>query len=80
MRGEIIHADDLAGRERWNQPLFEIAEKDFAVHRSVHDEWSGYTVLPQAGDKGRHLPVTVRNFGNESLAAPAASTRPGHVG
>ena len=80
MCGEIIHADDLAGRKRRNQTLFEIGQKDFAVHRGVHDERSSDTSLPQAGDKGRHLPMTVRNLRNEPLAAPAASTRPGHVG
>jgi len=60
--------------------MFEIAEKDFAIHWSVDDERSGQYGPAGARDEGRHLPVTVRNFGKEALAASAASTRPGHVG
>ena len=32
---EIVHHDDLAGRERRNQALFEIDEENFTVHRDV---------------------------------------------
>ena len=78
--GKIIHGDDLAGRESRGHALFEIAEEDFAVHRGVDDERRGHTVLAQASDEGAHLPVTMRNLGNQPLAARAASAPPGHVG
>jgi hypothetical protein len=65
---EIVHHDDLAGRERRNQALFEIDEENFTVHRDVDRERSGDAVLSQTGDKGGHFPVALRNLGDEPLA------------
>jgi len=78
--GQIIHRDDLPGRECRHQALFEIAEEDFAVHRGVDNKRSGDAVVTQAGDERGHLPVAVRNLCDEPLAARAASARPGHIG
>jgi hypothetical protein len=77
---KIVHHDDLAGRQRRPQALFEIGEEDFAVHWGVDHERSGHTIVAQAGDKGRHLPVAVRNLGDEPLATRAATAQPCHVG
>jgi len=63
-----------------HQALFEIGEEDFAVHRGVDHERSGHTVLAQAGHEGGHLPMAVRNLGDEPLATWAAPAQPCHVG
>lgn len=60
--------------------MFEIGEEDFVIHRGVDHERSGHAVLAQAGVKGRHLPVAIRNLGDESLATRAATAQPCHVG
>ena len=78
--GQIVHRHDLARRERRHQALFEIGEEDFAIHRGGDDERSRDGVLPQAGDERGHLPVAMRDLGDQPLAARAASTQPGHVG
>lgn len=80
MGGEIIHRHDLARRECRHQTLFEIGEEDFAIHRGVDDERRGHPILAQACNECGHLPVTVRYFGDEPLAARAASAQPGHIG
>ena len=78
--GKVVHRDDLPRRERRRQTSFEIGEEDFAVHRGVDDERSGDAILPQTGDEGGHLPMAVRNAGDQPFPARAASTQPGHVG
>ncbi len=78
--GEIVHGDDLAGRKRRRQALFEIGEEDFTIHRGIDDERSGHAMLAQAGDESGHLPVAVRDLGDQPLAARAAAAQPGHVG
>ena len=35
MRGEVIGDDDVAGRERGDQDLFDVGEKTVAVHRAI---------------------------------------------
>ena len=37
-------------------------------------------MLSQASDERRHLPVAVRDLGDEPFSTRAASTQPGHVG
>ena len=77
---EIVHRHDLTWRERRHKTLFEISKEDLAIHRGIDDERSGHAMLSQASDKRRHLPVAVRNLGDEPFPARAASTQPGHVG
>jgi hypothetical protein len=77
---EIVHADDVAWRERRYQTLFEIGEEYLAVDRRIDDERSGDAVSPQASDESGHLPVTVGHFGNQSFASQAATPQPGHIG
>jgi hypothetical protein len=74
------HADDFAGREGRHQALFLVGEEDFAVHRGIDNEWSGDAVVAQTGDEGGHLLVSLRDFGDQPLAAQTATAQPGHVG
>jgi hypothetical protein len=36
--------------------------------------------VAKSGDKGGDLPVTVRDFCQETLVTAAAATQPGHIG
>jgi hypothetical protein len=77
---EIVHDDDIAGRERGREDLFDIGEEGLAIHRSVEDERRGEAAGTQPGDKGRCFPMPIRNRRDEPLATRSASALARHVG
>ena len=71
--------------EGWDEELLGIGKKALAkealdVGLAVEQTSRVDAVIAQAGQEGRGLPMTVRDFGHRSLAArrPAAEAR--HVG
>ena len=56
MCGEVVGDDDVAGRERGDQDLFDVGEKTVAVHRALDDAWRRQSGHTQPGDKGAGLP------------------------
>ena len=40
MAAEIVHDDDIAGLERWNELLLDVGAEAFAVDRAVEDAWA----------------------------------------
>lgn len=55
---EVVHDDDVAGLEHWNELLFDIGAEAFAVDRTVEDARSGELVATQGAEEGG----TVVNF------------------
>ena len=79
VRGEIVENDGVTRREARDKTAVEVGEKDVAVHRPVDDERGDDAVLPQAADKGRDLPMAMRDAPDQALAAAATATHRGHV-
>src|SRR5262249_47434317 len=77
---KIVHDDDIAGRERGCEDLFDIGEEGLAIHCSVEGEWRGEAAGTQPGDKGRCFPMPIRNRCDESLATRSAAALTRHVG
>ncbi len=80
MGGKIVHDDDVARRQGWDQTVFEIGAEDQPVHRSIDDKGRSDRIAAQTGDKSGDLPMPVRHAADEPLAAPATSAQPRHVG
>jgi hypothetical protein len=78
--GQIIHDDDIAGRQRGNQAALDISAEDLAVHRVVDDKGRGYCIDTQPRHQGRGLPMTMRHAPDQTRPAPAAATLASHVG
>jgi hypothetical protein len=78
--GQIVHHYDVAALQCRHEALFEIAAEDCAIHWFVDHEGRGHGVMSKAGDKGRDLPMTVRDFGDQALPTFGAASEPGHVG
>ena len=78
--GEIVHHDDVAGAERWNQTLLHIGAEARAIDRAVEHTWRGDLVDPQGRNERRRLPMAPWHAGDEALAPRAAAITTCHVG
>ena len=77
---QIIHDDDVAGRERRHQELLDILSKALAVDRLVEHAGSVDPITAERRQEGHRAPMAIRYFGMEPLTdrRPAAQRR--HVG
>jgi hypothetical protein len=78
--GEVVHDDDIARREGWDEALLDIIEEAVAVDRLVHDARCVDPVAAQGGKEGHGFPVAIRCFGVEPLALGCPATQRSHVG
>ena len=64
--GQIVHDDDIAFFEGWDELGLDIGFEDSAVHRRIDDEGRGEGAATQSGDKGLGLPMAEKGFGPEA--------------
>ena len=76
---QIVHNDDIARRERWQQTLFDIGQEAGTVHRALEDTRSRKAVVVQRCHEGQRLPVTMGPVRAQPLAPGAAAMTAGHV-
>lgn len=76
---QIIEDHDVAGLERGDQELLDIGKEADAIDRAIEDGGRIDPIMPQRGQKGERLPVTVWNLGAQPLAPAAAAMSSGHV-
>jgi len=79
MATEIVHDDDVAGRERRHEELLDIGGKAHAVDRTVKHAWGIDPVMAQRGKEGERPPFTEWGMGNQLLPARRPATDRGHV-
>ncbi len=77
---QIVHDDDIAGRQCRRQHLLDIGHEGGAVHGAVEHHGCGHALQPERADEGGGLPVPVRDRGAASGAAWRAAIGPGHLG
>ena len=80
VRAKIVHDDDVAGLEGRDKDLLDIGQEGLAVDGAVQHEGRGDCVVSQRGEKRQRLPMALRDFGEEGLAATAPAARADHVG
>lgn len=77
---QIIHRDDVAALECWNQTLPHVKQKHGSIHGALQHERRGHSAQAQAGHKGDGFPMTVRRVIDQPLAARATAANPYHRG
>jgi hypothetical protein len=77
--GEVVHDDDIARREGWDEALLDIIKEAVAVDRLVQHTGSVDTVTAQSSEEGHGFPMTVRGFGMKPLALGSPATQRSHV-
>ena len=63
-----------------DEELLEPCPEGLAVHGLVDHQGSGDGIAPQTGDEGGDLPMAMRDFADQALAAAATAAQPCHVG
>jgi hypothetical protein len=69
MAAEILHDDDIACPQFWNENLIDIGLERAPVDRPIENHRCDHARQAQVGDEGRRLPVAVRDGGTQPLAA-----------
>lgn len=77
---QIVHHDNVARLERWNEHLLDIGQERIAAHRAIERHRRCHACHAQRTREGRRLPMPVRDRRHAPLAARCASVHPRHLG
>ena len=77
---EVIHHNDVAGRERWGEDALDIGSKDVTVYRAVQYPRCVDPVMAKRRDEGRRVPVAERSGTRQPLALRPPAPERRHVG
>ena len=77
--GQIVDHHDVAAPERRCQALFDISYERHSVDRPVEDHWRRHPIVPQGSHERDHLPCSLRNVADQSLATQATPPEPDHI-
>lgn len=77
---EIIHDHDVAGCQRRHQHLLDPGQEALAIDRPVEHQRRIDAVMTQGREEGQRLPVAVRDFREQLLAAGRPAAQACHVG
>lgn len=78
--GEIVEDDDVAGRERGAELLFDPLGEAGAIDWLIEHEGRIDPVAAQRGDEGHRLPMAIRHLGMEPLTDRRPTPERCHVG
>lgn len=76
---QVVHDDDVAGRERGHQALLYIIGEALAVDRLIQHAGSVNPVAAKGCEEGHRAPMPIRHFGMEALPAWCPTAQWGHV-
>ena len=77
---QVVHDDDVAGRQRGNEDLLDLGQEGRPVHGAVEDHRHRHAAQAKAGREGGGLPVSMGNGGPAALAPPGPRPQPRHLG
>ena len=77
---KVVHDDDIAGVERWDEELLDPGGEAEAVDRSVKDARRIDPVMTECCQEGQRAPFAERRAGDELAAARRPASDRGHVG
>jgi hypothetical protein len=80
MAAEVVHDDNVAGREDRDENLLDISAEAHAIDRSVHDAGRGEAVATQSRQEGEGPPFAEGRFGDEALTSGGSAVGARHVG
>ncbi len=80
VRAEIVRDHDVARPQGGDEDLVDVEPEGLAVDGPVEQPRRLDPIVPQGGQEGHRLPVTVRHLGLEALSARRPAPERGHVG
>lgn len=79
MASEIVHDDDVARPQGFDQELFDIGQEAGAVDRAVEDAGCGDAIAAQCRQESHGAPVPVRREAGQTLALRSPAPQRRHV-
>ena len=76
---QIVHDDDIAGRQRRHEALLDVIDKSLSVDRLVEDARGIDPVAPERCEERHGAPVAVGNLGMEPPSPRCPTPQGGHV-
>lgn len=76
---QIVHDDDVAMRQGWDENLLDVSEESRTVHRAVEQHGRGETTEPEARGEGCGFPMPVWDGRAAAHAALGASAQARHL-
>lgn len=77
---EVIHHNDITGRERGGEDALDIGAEDVTVYRAVEYPRCVDPVMAQRRDEGRRVPVAEGSCARQPLALRPPAPERCHVG
>lgn len=77
---QVVHHNHVAGPQGGDEQLLHVQQKTIGIHRLVQQPRRFNPVMPQSGDEGHRVPVSVRNLRPEPLTAWRPSAQGRHIG
>lgn len=77
---QVVHDDNVAGRQRRDQDLLDVGEEAHAIDRPIEDGWCRQARDAQRGEKRRRLPAAVRRLVGHTRPVEAAAVAPHAIG
>ena len=78
--GQVVEDDDVTGRERGAELLFDPLGEAGAIDRLIEDEGRVDPVAAQGGDEGHRFPVAIGHFCVQPLSFGCPTSQRCHVG
>lgn len=79
MAAEIVHHDDIARAQYWNQNLVDVCLESDTIDRPVEHHRRDHASKAKPGDEGGCFPVAVGNADAKPFASRRTSIATGHV-
>ena len=80
MAGEIVHDDNIAWPERWDEDLFDISLEPIAIDGAIEHHGRDHARQAQTCNQCRGFPVAMRKAHAQPLAFWSAAMRARHIG
>ena len=79
MAAQIVHDDNVAGRQRRHQELLDIGSEACPVDRAIEHAGCIDAVMAERSKEGQRLPVAERRAGHQLAATRCPTADRGHV-
>ena len=77
---EIVHDDDIARFQGWNEYLIDVSQKAPAIDRSIDHAGSIDPVRPQCRQESKRVPLAKWCLGKQAFAPLAPAMKASHIG
>lgn len=79
MTAQVVHDNDVAGRECWHEELLDIVGEALAVDGLIEHARGINPVVAEGCEEGHRAPMAIRHFGLKPLTDGCPAPQGGHI-